>query len=179
MIEHNETQRAYTGGLSAADEVALYAHMGRLMDQAAAHRHACERLERAYGPTLPQPYKPVYTTHYAKREALDAQIRALGSALYPDEGEESADELDDTAYSRVAALAGEAAHISGVVAMPDEIKRVAAIDDATRIIGYVESDADNAAAWRDEWRGLVVALVLIGLLGAVGTVAGKGAGLWR
>lgn len=135
MIEHNETQGAYISGLSAADEVALCARMGRLMDQAAAHRHACERLERAYGPTLPTPYKGAYATHYAKREALDAQIRALGSALYPDEGEESADELDNMAYSRTAALAGEAAHISGGAASPEEVRRMASLADPSRIHG--------------------------------------------
>jgi len=87
--------------------------------------------------------------------------------------------LDDRAYGGDAPTASEAGGIGGYAATPDEIKRVAALSDPARIIGYVESDADNAAAWRDEWRGLVVALVLIGLLGAVGTMAGKGAGLWR
>ncbi len=162
MIEHNETERAYIRGLSAADEIALYAHMGYLMDQAAAHRHACERLERAYGSTLPTPYKAVYATHDAKREALDAHIRALGSALYPDEGEESADELDDRAYSRAASTPSEVGRIGGDAVTPDEMKRVAALSDPPRVIGYAMSNTyDAPVSWRDEWRAWVIALLLI------------------
>jgi len=171
MIDPHETHRAYTSGLSAADEVALCARIGWLMDRAAAHRHACERLKRAYGPLLPTPYQAVYATHYAAREALDVQIRALGSALYPDEGAESADELDDTPYGGDAPTAGEAGRIVGhTAATPDEIKRVVACADSARIVGYVESDTDDApVSWRDEWRAWVVALLLI--VGWCGEVA--------
>lgn len=170
MIDPHETHRASTSGLSAADEVALYVRIAHLMDQAAKHRHACERLKRAYGPTLPTPYKGVYTTHDAAREALDVQIRALGSALYPDEGAESADELEDMAYGDDAPTAGEAGRIVGhTAATADEIKRVVACADSARIVGYVESDADEPVSWRDEWRAWVVALLLI--VGWCGEVA--------
>ena len=170
MIDPHETHRASTSGLSAADEVALCAHIGRLMDQAAEHRHACDLLKRGYGPTLPTPYRMVYATHDAAREALDVQIRALGSALYPDEGAESADELNDTAYGGDAPTAGEAGRTVGHAATADEIKRVAACADAARIVGYVESDTDDApVSWRDEWRAWVVALLLI--VGWCGEVA--------
>jgi len=171
MIDPHETHRASTSRLSAADEVALYVHIGRLMDQAAEHRHACERLKRAYGPALPTPYKAVYATHYAAREALDVQIRALGSALYPDEGAESADEMDDMSYGGDAPTDGEAGHIVGhTAATADEMKHVVACADSARIIGYVESDTDDApVSWRDEWRAWVVALLLI--VGWCGEVA--------
>lgn len=164
MIEHNKTHMAHASGLSAADEIALYAHMGRLMDQAAEHRYACDLLQRAYGSILPTPYQGVHATHYAAREALDAQIRALGSALYPDEGAESADELDDTPCGGAVPLAGEAGRISGGAATPDEMKRVATRADPARIIGYIESDTDDVASWHDEWRAFVVVVAATVLL---------------
>jgi len=170
MIDPHETHMAHTSGLSAADEVAVYVRIAALMDRAAEHRHACERLKRAYGPTLPTPYQAVYTTHDAAREALDVQIWAWGSALYPDEGAESADELDDTAYGGDAPTAGEAGRIVGhTAATADEMKHVVACADSARIVGYVESDADEPVSWRDEWRAWVVALLLI--VGWCGEVA--------
>jgi len=170
MIEHNKTHMAHTSGLSDADEVALCVRIAHLMDQATAHRHACERLERAYGPTLPQPYKAVYATYYAKREALDAHIRALGSALYPDD----ADDADSTDKDEGAEDERDMDDLTRAQAT-HKVSEVAA-----RIMGYVgESDADSRLSIRDEWWALVVAFAWIGGAAVIGAMVGKVARRWR
>ncbi len=178
MIEHNDTTGA--GRATDAGEPMMpkalvgmrgpreiHAAIDQAKQEARDERQAARVIDREFDGAMPTDPFESHQRHTKKAEMADDAVRALYRELW----DNPASALTPEQIKADARAVGDAPWYAAGAATPEEVRRMAALADPARIVGYAFGDEDSAGDEDEPVRAGGAWRVLLGIAGIVAVLA--------